>query len=275
MAPGFYTPASLEGALRLRAALGEEAVFLSGGTVVNNLHSPRASHLISLANAVSREIVCSDRDVVIGAGATIQEIAASPLVPQSLREAALNVANRNIRNIATIGGHLGANVAHSDLIPVLLALRTVVERVAAAGAEDVSLEVLVSETGPGGAVIRAIRLPDSQDRGFGLARQGRTWSDFATVSAAVSLHVDGATCRDVILALGGVAAHVVRLYDVEAALEGAPLPCHKLLETLVSAAVHPGDGPNQGATYKKLLAGTLASRAFARALQFAARTGTG
>ena len=58
---------------------------------------------------------------------TLEDIRTSNILPESLKISASHVVNRNIRNIATIGGNISSNKSTSDMIGVLIALEAQLE----------------------------------------------------------------------------------------------------------------------------------------------------
>lgn len=123
MASHFHVPETIEDALRIRRELGGAACFIAGGTEVNNRKAKAApEHLVWLGQLGLGGISLRGAGVSIGAMATLQEILESEIVHPPIHQAASNHANRNIRNVATIGGHLGVCRSCTDLIPVLLTL---------------------------------------------------------------------------------------------------------------------------------------------------------
>ena len=107
------------------------AAFLAGGTEVNRLGSDiaeKAETLISLKKCSGLSGIEEDAGyVTIGAMCTFQDLAESDKVPGWLKEAALFMASRTKRNMATIGGNIAAKRSDSYLIPALSAAGAVVE----------------------------------------------------------------------------------------------------------------------------------------------------
>ena len=73
--------------------------------------------------------------------------------------------------------------------------------------------------------------------------------------------------RKPILAVGGVAPHVVRLHEVENALDGHPLPPADQIESLIARAVHPIDDLRGSAAFKRHIASVLGERALRAGLR--------
>ncbi len=110
-------------AVALKDKHKDEAVFMAGGTDVNCRDTAGAvAMVIGIEQLKLNKISKSDQALSIGAGVTIQELIDSPKIPDQLTIAAAHFVNRNIRNIATIGGNIASNHTTSNLIPMLIAL---------------------------------------------------------------------------------------------------------------------------------------------------------
>ncbi len=260
MVPTYHRPTSVAEALRLKDSLGPGAVFLAGGTEVNNLHAPsRPEALIDLSALGLDKIEVSAQGLRLGACVTFQQLVEHPEVPWHLKAAAGQMANRNIRNRATVGGHLGINRSCADLIPTLLAADA---QVTLSDRELPLEKFLAGEPG----LILSVFVPAAANRAFGLGHQTRTANDLSIVTASASLALEGQNVKRPILALGGVAKHVVRLHELEESLDGKPLPASEQLESRIAEAVHPIDDLRGSAAYKRQLAAVLGERALRAAV---------
>jgi xanthine dehydrogenase YagS FAD-binding subunit len=114
-----------------------------------------------------------------------------------------------------------------------------------------------------GEMITAIDVPTSAaaKRSHYLKVRDRASFEFALVSAAVALELDGGTIRSVRLAAGGVGTKPWRLPEVEAALTGKPADA----ASLKAAAEQAGAGANPAAMNAFKL--VLLRRTVLRALQ--------
>lgn len=258
MIPAYYRPASVNEALKLKAELGPGAHFLAGGTEVNNLHSRRPSALIDLAALGLETLESTPEGLRIGAAVTFQQLLEHEGTPGFLKAAASQMTNRNIRNRATVGGQLATNRSCADLIPTLLAAEA---RVLLSDHELPLEEYLKAPSG----LILAIHVPATK-RGFGLGNQTRTAADISIINAAVSAELDGQILVHPIVAVGGVAKHVVRLHSVESALHGHAVPAAQQVESLIAGAVQPIDDVRGSAAYKRHLASVLGQRALQAAV---------
>jgi len=261
MATHFHAPETIEDALRLTRELHGAACFLAGGTEVNNRKAKNApEHLIWLGRLGLGGITRRVAGVSIGAMATLQEILESEIVHPAIHQAASNHANRNIRNVATIGGHLGVCRSCADLIPVLLALGARLRVATDSGELERDLEAWV--LGERDGIVLSIEVPDPPgDLRVALENHSRTANDLSLLTAAVSFRIQSGGLRDAIVAVGGVARSAVRLRQVEAALDGRPLPSRGDVEALVAAHVDPIADIRGSAAFKRQLAATLVERA--------------
>jgi xanthine dehydrogenase YagS FAD-binding subunit len=106
----YSAPASLQEALPL---LGPATRPLAGGTDLLPLMKADVAapeRLVGMRALLPRGITCEqDKDLVLGAGATLSEIEAHPLIAQrytALARAAAAAASPQLRNMATLGGNL-------------------------------------------------------------------------------------------------------------------------------------------------------------------------
>jgi len=267
MSQGFHRPSTVSEAVTLQASLGDGALFLAGGTEINQKHHPAApAHLISLAGLELAGIARGDGAVVIGATTTFQQLLDAPQLPEVLRWAAAKLINRNVRNVATVGGQLATAKSCADLIPSLVALEARVLLATSDGSGAVALDQYVAAK-PAGLIV-AVELPDAAPpRGVAATNFTRSANDLSVLTAAASVGRVGDAVSEPIVAVGGVAPHVVRLQAVEAALAGAPLPARSELEALVADAVTPIDDLRGSAAFKRRVAGALTADVLARAWQ--------
>ena len=261
MASHFHAPETIEDALRIRRELRGAACFMAGGTEVNNRKAKGApEHLVWLGRLGLGGIRRRQAGLSIGAMTTLQEILESELVHPAIHQAATNHANRNIRNVATIGGHLGVCRSCADLIPVLLALGARLRLATDSGEFERDLESWV--LGERDGIVLSVEVPDPPgDLRVALENHTRTANDLSLVAVAVSFRIQAGGVRDAIVAAGGVARSVVRLRPVEAALDGRALPSRDEIEALVEANVDPIADIRGSAAFKRHLAAALVERA--------------
>lgn len=263
----FHRPSTIKEALSLKTRFKGRAVFLAGGTFVNSADHPvSAEHCISLEGLKLDHVEENGTGVVIGALCTLQQLIEQKKVPAALKEALSQVVSRNIRNMATIGGHVSANESHSDLIPMLVALDA---KVRLSGVRTTSVtSVLDYIAVPKEGLITRVFIPRApRGRVAACCNFRRSANARSMLTAAVSLTPGRAAVKDPILALGGVAGRVVRLTSVEKVLDGKPLPAIDEIARMVSRSVNPSSTPFESSAFRKYQAGVVVSRALQMALQ--------
>ena len=297
----FHRPATIREALALKKRFQGRAVFLAGGTHLNSnacalcpehraglsglgldraerkqgavLFRPpcssacalRPGHLISLSGLALDHILVKQRVLVIGPLCTLQRLVDDRKVPAGLRAAAAQIVSRNVREMATLGGHLASNPHHSDLVPMLIALDAKLGLSRPGTAKTISVADYVAK--PAAGLITKIVLPRPKAVRVAVCRNARASANARSiVSAAISVTVVRDTVERPIIALGGVASHAVRLTGVEAALDGRPLPAMDELQALVSRAVRPAADLSGSAGFRKYQAGVVVALALRDAL---------
>ncbi len=261
----YHQPKSIKEALEFKKEFGKDALFLSGGTEVNNKDFPlEPKHLIALGTLNLDKIEDKKGELHIGAHCTIQQLIESDNVPGTLKKAAQMIINKNIRNVATVGGHIASNKSCGDVLSALVALDAHVEIESLKGAETVSILDLVDEKKTG--LITQIHISQkNQERHLANANFRRSANDVSIINASVSFHNNGDVLSDVIIALGGVAKHIVRLNAVEKELSGKAMPQREEIEKLVSENVDPITDIRGSAEFKKYQAGVMVAQAFCTA----------
>jgi putative selenate reductase FAD-binding subunit len=253
----FFKPQTVAEAVKLKEKFKDGAVFMAGGTDVNcrdsNYEIERA---IGIEQLKLNKISKTDQALSIDAGVTIQELIDSPKIPDQLTTAAGHFVNRNIRNIATIGGSLASNNSTSNLIPILIALDA--ELKIGGSATPVSVHEYVTREMT--RLIESVMIsPENLTKKYGIRKFSRTANDISIITAAVTFSIQHEKLSDVRVAVGGMAKHVVRLTKLEIKLEGNRLPAPREIEDTVRNIVSPLKDIRGSVQYKKYLAGVLVS----------------
>ncbi len=262
----YLEAASIPEALAARRA-APGAAWLAGGTLLlAGDFRDKPESVIDLGRALPRGIGLGGRRqgarqgglLSLGAGASFQELAESPGLSACLVEAALTMANRNTRNRATIGGNLAADKSCSSLVPLLIVLEAEVEAASPGRgeAERLGLESWLREREAGSRqddLLVSVSIPLAPGRAAAYRRWNRSACDLSVVGAAVAYSLDaGGALRGLRLALGGMAPHARRFPEIEALLEGSPLPPREEIEAAVAPLLHPIDDLRASAAFKRL-----------------------
>jgi putative selenate reductase FAD-binding subunit len=144
-------------------AMAEGSICLAGGTEVNRLGSDIADNavtLISLKKCKGLSGITAEAGYLrIGAMTTFQALVDSEMTPGWLREAALFMASRTKRNMASIGGNIAAGRSDSYLIPALSAAGAVLELTDADGRTEKAGITEYTDGGYGGRLITSVIVP--------------------------------------------------------------------------------------------------------------------
>ena len=277
----YYAPESVAEACRLLAEQGSKAKILAGGTDL--LHKMKHGELspeviISLNNLGALKEIRYEKGigVVIGARATHNEIANSPVIQEKYRSVAStaqHMANNQIRHLGTVGGNIVNAVPSADLPPILIALGAVIKLVGPAGERSMPLEefflgVHQTQIKPD-EVLTAVIIPEQESTGstyirFGLRRSGA----LAVAGAAVSVKMDGDICRDVKIALAAAAPVPMRAREAEQILLNQKVGDELLEEAGVQAAreSRPRSSIRGSEEYRRDLVRVLTRRALKKAI---------
>jgi xanthine dehydrogenase small subunit len=261
-----FKPATLNEAVRLRAAHPEAAI-LAGGTdlgVVWNKGKRELGSLLCLGEVAElREQTVANNVWTIGAGVTLTDVerTANERIP-AFAAMLERFGSPPIRNAGTIGGNLANGSPIGDTMPCLFALGSAVELIGPSGTRRVQLDEFY--TGYRKTVMRSdeliarviVPLPATDER-FAVHKVSKRFDlDISTFAAALWVRMDGETVAEARVAYGGVAATIVRVPQAEAALVGNPLDDATLRAAgrAARAAIKPISDVRGSEEYRSLLA---------------------
>ncbi len=263
----FYRPETVQKAVELKKRHGNDAVYFAGGTHLNFLSAELpakypsessarsgAKYYISVERLGFKDINPTGKTLEIGAAVTLQELLDGDAVPESLKQAAALVFPRPVRNMATIGGNIGAKRLDSYLIPCLIALSAEVET---AGEGTLLVEDYV--LGEKDFLITRVILPDP-NRTCEVRKVSSSANALPVLSVALSLRNGGEDSgKRTILVLGGVGDRLFRLPEVEEGIEKGKYSTREELEKAVSSRINPKGDFLGSAEYRKYIAGVTAA----------------
>jgi carbon-monoxide dehydrogenase medium subunit len=236
----------------------------------------RPAHVVGLRRITAmRGIRAVDGALWIGALTTHREAERSPAVSAhsaALAAAFATVATVRIREQATVGG----NIAHADPAqdppPMLIALDGVAEVAGPGGTrrdaplDGFFVDHLTTSLRPGELVV-GIRVPAvaHTTRATYVKFLPGSQDDYATVSVAATLRVEGDRIADARVVLGSVGPTPIRVRAAEDALRGGPATAARFAEAaaLVRDAVDPTSDGRGSAGYKREMARVWTERALA------------
>lgn len=223
MVKQYFRPKTLVEALQTLRA-DKSALALSGGTfLLGSQFRDAPLSLVAVSGLLPKKIELHGETLTIGAGASFQDILDSPVCPPVLKSAALGMADRNIRNRATVGGNIGADKSCASLPPLFLA--------AGARYRLVGGEFAQAETWHGAArhqnheIIESVEIDFPEGKLFAYGKYSRTSCDLAVITCAICAYPgpDGGY-RELRTALGGLSLHPRLFHETE---DFAPLSDHR------------------------------------------------
>ena len=277
----YHRPASLAEATGLLAELGDDAHVLAGGhslIPMMKLRLAAPEHLIDLQDiAELKGITREGGEIVIGAMTTQHELIASDELAGAvplIREAALQIADPQVRYLGTIGGNVANGDPGNDMPGLMQCLDAAFELDGPNGRRRVaarefyrSAYVTAREDGE---ILSRIRIPlPAPGHGFAYEKLKRKIGDYATAAAAVLLTVSGGRCGSASVALTNLADTPVFAADAGAALAGSDLGAAAVDAAVAAAlaAIDPAADNRGPVAFKQHVAGVMLRRAIARATE--------
>ena len=278
----YVSPSTIEEATALLADSQSAKVFAGATDVIPQLRAGRpAPEVLVDLKGIKRLTSVSSDDAKWTVGAATPTVrltrdsAFSAEFP-GLSEAAGLIGSDQIQSRSSLGGNLCNGSPAADSVPALVVNGARAVVVGSAGTRTVPVADIV--TGPGQTSLgpdeiivefELDRMPANTADAY-LRLIPRTEMDIAVVGVGVRISLDGAgNCAEAVIALGAVAATVVRVSDAETALAGQPINDETLavVAAAASAACNPIDDKRGTIEYRRQVAGVLAKRAVLAAAQ--------
>jgi carbon-monoxide dehydrogenase medium subunit len=283
-----HRPATLEEACLLGRTYGKGVRFLAGGTeLLADLkqHRDATQHLVALGSIPGlSEIRQEGQGLLIGALATLSEVAESPLVQEhfpALTEAILTMAAPQIRNRASLGGNFCGGVPSADTPPICIAGGAEVRIAGPSGlrslpAEDFFLGPRKVALSPG-EILTGVLIPDPPPNSGAsyqrLALRQATALAVAGVAARIDLRQERIRVARVVL--GALAPVPLPARRCSQMLEGE-VPSEALFARAAEAALEeakPISDLRGSAEYRRAMVRVLAIRALNEAAARARQAG--
>lgn len=266
----YFKPTNLKEALSLLNSYDKNIAILAGGTdLFTDDHSDIDAFLdIDLLGLDYIKI--ENNYIRIGSNTTFANILHNNEIYTNhgaLWDASICLADKSVRNMATIGGNICSSVPSGDSIPPLFALSAIFIIETINGEKKVRPEEFF--LGPRknilkkGEILKEILLPRF-DGLFGSAftKIERGSVDLATANIAVFVRLDNEKISESAIALGAVAPTVVRASKLENALIGIVPNESKLSDIveLVEESISPISDIRSTATYRRKISNIIAKR---------------
>jgi len=273
----FYKPDNLQKAINLIADFGDEGRVIAGGHSLIPVMKQRLTdikHLIDLSAIDElKGIKIKGSSISIGAMTTQVELITNAelfKVAPVIREASLQIADPQVRNLGTIGG----NVANGDPANDMPGLMQLLDATYTINGKNGVREIKAREFYEGAyftareddEILVSISF-DAPIGGYAYEKQKRKIGDYATAAAGVILNVDNGVCSSASIALTNLSDTPVYCSDAVSMLIGNQID-DSLLSEVTKSCVEQSDpvadqrGPVE---FKKYVAGIVVNKALKRA----------
>lgn len=280
MIPGgfeYHRPDSLAAAVGVLREYGDDARVLAGGhslIPMMKLRMADVEHLIDVQDIAEMKGICAEGDkIAIGAMTSQHELIDSPEIARVvpiLSEAALQIADPQVRYCGTIGGNVANGDPGNDMPGVMQCLDATFLLHGPDGPREVAArdfyEAAYTTARDDEEILTAIRI-SAHSPGYAYEKQKRKIGDYATAAAAVLIEK-----RDGLVANASIAMTNLSDVPVWSEAAGADLVGTDCGPEAVAAAVDamlgdidPTEDNRGPVEFKQHVAGIILRRAIARA----------
>ena len=271
MIPGafeYHRPESVDEAAGLLAQLGDEARVLAGGhslIPMMKLRMAQPEHLVDLQDIADlRQIETGAEIITVGAMVTQDRLISDDTLASAvpiLREAALQIADPQVRYVGTIGGNVANGDPGNDMPGLMQCLGASYELVGPNGARSVAArnfyESAYFTARADDEILTRIMIPVPSNSGYAYEKQKRKIGDYATAAAAVLVGGGQAS-----VAMTNLADTPIWSAEAGSALAGGDVDG---AVTAMMAAIDPGEDMKGPVAFKKHVAQVILRRAIERA----------
>lgn len=273
----YYRPKDIAGVLSILQEHGDDARVMAGGhslIPMMKLRMADVPHLIDLQDVDGMSGIEIGADSIrIGAMVTQHDIidddalaTAAPI----LREAALQIADPQVRYMGTVGGNVANGDPGNDMPGLMQCLDASFIVVGTEGAREISArefyEAAYMTAREDEEVLTAVTIPTPQG-GYAYEKQKRKIGDYATAAAAVQIVKDGDTCASASIAMTNLSDTPVFSETAGAALVGTSVDDAALSAAVAAMLgdIDPSEDNRGSIAFKKHVAGVILRRAIKRA----------
>lgn len=273
----YYRPQDMAGVLSLLEEHGDDARVMAGGhslIPMMKLRMADVPHLIDLQDIDGlSNIEVSGDTIRIGAMVTQSDIidhdglsTAAPI----LREAALQIADPQVRYMGTVGGNVANGDPGNDMPGLMQCLNASFTLIGADGERDVPArefyEAAYMTAREDDEVLTGVSIPMPKG-GYAYEKQKRKIGDYATAAAAVQIVKDGGKCVLASIAMTNLSDTPIYSEAAGAALVGTSVDdaALKAAMTAMLGDIDPTEDNRGPIAFKKHVAGVILRRAIERA----------
>lgn len=275
----YHRPDNLQDALRLLDHFDGEAIVLAGGQSLIPMMKLRVGEfpeVVDIGRLQDLSYIEQRGDTLhIGALARHAQVAASDVAQSNalLCDIAGGIADKQVRTMGTIGGGLGIADASGCWPTGLRALDATAVCTGSGGNRSVKIDDLIlgsyTTCLEATEIISEIQIPVPQGtHGGAYVAFKRSAAAYPTVSCAIRLLMDGDTCSQARIVLGGAGSTSIRSDEAEAVLAGQAINEDTLGQAadIVVAASEPPPDARGSEAFKRAMLRSLVIDAGQRAL---------
>ncbi len=273
----YHRPGDVAAALAILDAHGDTARVLAGGhslIPMMKLRMAEVAHLVDLQDIADLKGIRIDGTrITIGAMTTQHELLSHAGLAKAapiLHEAALQIADPQVRYMGTVGGNVANGDPGNDMPGLMQCLDATFHLVGSAGKRDVAArdyyEAAYMTARADDEILTAISF-DAPKGGYAYEKQKRKIGDYATAACAALVRMDGGRCAHASVAMTNLADTPVFSKGAGAALVGTPCDAAAIARAVAAATadIDP-TGDNRGPVeFKMHVAGVIIRRAIERA----------
>ncbi len=273
----YYRPKDMAGVLSILEEHGDDARVMAGGhslIPMMKLRMADVPHLIDLQDVGGMsDIEIGGDSIRIGAMVTQHAIIDHDALADAapiLREAALQIADPQVRYMGTVGGNVANGDPGNDMPGLMQCLNARFTVEGPDGERDIAArefyEAAYMTAREDEEVLTAVTIPTPHG-GYAYEKQKRKIGDYATAAAAVQIVKEGGTCASASIAMTNLSDTPVFSDAAGAALVGTGVDTNAI-KTAVAAMlgdIDPTEDNRGPVAFKKHVAGIILTRAIERA----------
>jgi carbon-monoxide dehydrogenase medium subunit len=282
MIPGsfsYHRPTTVADAVKLLASLGDEARPLAGGhslVPMMKLRLATPEHLVDLGKIDGlKGIRRVGNAIEIGAMTTQHDLLASDEVAKSvpiLHEAALLIADPQVRYMGTVGGNVANGDPGNDLPALMMTLGATYKLTKSSGTREVAARefyqgAYFTALEPGELLTSVVVPIPPAGHGSAYEKLKRKVGDYATAAAAVVLTMKGGVVASCAIGLTNLAETALLAEAAAKAVIGTKLDAAALKKAAAAAEaiMTPAADARGPVEYRKHVGGIMVTRALQRA----------
>lgn len=274
----YHRPADISAALAILDEHGDEARVIAGGhslIPMMKLRMADIEHLIDLQDiAELKGIAVDGTRVTIGAMATQHELITDEdiaSVAPILHEAALQIADPQVRYMGTVGGNVANGDPGNDMPGLMQCLNATFHLIGSDGKREVAArdyyEAAYMTDREDDEILTALTF-DAPPGGYAYEKQKRKIGDYATAACAAIVQMDGGRCTHASIAMTNLSDTPIFSAEAGDALVGTSADKAAVDAAVAAAtgAIDPTEDNRGPVDFKMHVAGTIIRRAIERAI---------